>query len=392
MARQQHNHTRFGTVLSLVLALILSGAMTAGCSGGPATTNTTAGPTPAVSTTAQPTPAPTTTATTATTTTAATTTIATTAAGPLNPLTGEPLVDPQAEGKRPIAVMINNIKVATPQIGVGAADLLYEMPVEGGITRLMAVFADAGAIPELGSIRSARNGYIDLAGGLDAIYVHFGGSYLAVEQLEQQKTNDIDLIVTPDAYWRDPVWREQRGLEHSVKTTGQRLQAAIARIGYRTELRKGQKAAFLFRAADQFLPAGSDSPDAPGFAAASIAAEYSNYCTATFAYDANTRLYSKGEYGKPHIDLATGQALQFDNVFILQAKISLVAGTKLKSIVLDQGRGYYISGGQAQKITWRKGQTKDSFTFADEGGSELQVNAGKSYIGVIASLDSVTIH
>ena len=76
-----------------------------------------------------------------------------------NPLTGEGLYDDISE-KRPIAVMFNNLRKALPQIGVGQADVIYEIVAEGGITRMMGVFQDLEGVGDLGSIRSARDYYV----------------------------------------------------------------------------------------------------------------------------------------------------------------------------------------------------------------------------------------
>ena len=70
-------------------------------------------------------------------------------------LTGE-WVDPAVNEQRPVAVMINNIGEAMPQSGIGQADVIYEMIVEGGITRLMAVFSDYSGLEKIGPVRSAR--------------------------------------------------------------------------------------------------------------------------------------------------------------------------------------------------------------------------------------------
>ena len=56
-------------------------------------------------------------------------------------LTGE-WIDPEKGNRRPIAVMLNNIKEAIPQSSIEAADIVYEAPVEGGITRLMGIYED----------------------------------------------------------------------------------------------------------------------------------------------------------------------------------------------------------------------------------------------------------
>ena len=67
----------------------------------------------------------------------------------------------RSTNSRPVAVMVNNIansqrQNARPQRGIGSADLLIEAKVEGGITRLCAVFSDADSIPEVGPIHHQR--------------------------------------------------------------------------------------------------------------------------------------------------------------------------------------------------------------------------------------------
>ncbi len=79
----------------------------------------------------------------------------------VNKLTGEETTEELA-GIRPIAMMINNIKAATPQQGISLADVMYEVLAEGGITRLLCLFTDYASLPETGSIRSSRDYFIDL--------------------------------------------------------------------------------------------------------------------------------------------------------------------------------------------------------------------------------------
>ena len=92
-----------------------------------------------------------------------------------NPLTGLP-IEPEEMAKRPVAVMLNNIKKAQPQIGISQADVIYEVPAEGGITRMLAVYQSLEGVELLGSVRSTRPYYIELALGHDALLVHAGGS------------------------------------------------------------------------------------------------------------------------------------------------------------------------------------------------------------------------
>lgn len=302
----------------------------------------------------------------------------------LNPLTGLALPNEDSAGLRPVAIIINNHRKAVPQIGLSAADLVYELPVEGGITRFLAVYADSSAVPEIGPVRSARHDFIDVAGGLDAILVHIGLSNIAQDQFNAQQPAHIDLGVYSGAGWRDAVWKAERGTEHSVKTNGTLLAKAIADSGFRTEIEEGQEPAFTFRSMDEFVAA--DGQDA-----VKVTIPYASYTVATFAYDSKTRLYSKGEFGEPQIDLATGQPLQFTNVFIILARIAVVDQNGHKDISLEKGNGFYISGGKSQAVAWQKGSTNDSFVFKEMSGNVLQVNCGKSYIGIAPTQTKVVI-
>src|SRR5699024_10139363 len=94
------------------------------------------------------------------------TTEATTTAAPmpLNPLTGlETESDEAVLLRKPVAIMIGNSPDALPQFGVSKADILVEMMAEGGITRLMGIWQDPSGMERIGSVRSARPYFIDMA-------------------------------------------------------------------------------------------------------------------------------------------------------------------------------------------------------------------------------------
>ncbi len=142
----------------------------------------------------------------------------------INPLTGEGLHEDISE-KRPIAVMFNNLRKALPQIGVAQADVIYEIVAEGGITRMMGLYQDLEGVGDLGSIRSARDYYVSLALGHDAIYIHAGGSPQAYDAFDNWKVTHIDFVNGPygDMCWRDPDRKKSAGLEHSLLTSSERV-------------------------------------------------------------------------------------------------------------------------------------------------------------------------
>ena len=78
----------------------------------------------------------------------------------------------QEENHRPVAVMVDNDNSAAwPHAGLSNAFLVYEVPVEGGSTRLMALF-HADETEKIGPVRSSRHYFLDYVLEHDAIYTH----------------------------------------------------------------------------------------------------------------------------------------------------------------------------------------------------------------------------
>ena len=77
--------------------------------------------------------------------------------------------------KRPIAVMIDNNVENDEQVGLQDAYLTYEIIVEGGLTRIMAIYKDVDT-SVIGPVRSSRHYFLDYALENDAIYAHYGWS------------------------------------------------------------------------------------------------------------------------------------------------------------------------------------------------------------------------
>ena len=102
-------------------------------------------------------------------------------------------LDGRAIGKRPVAVMVNNVDAALPQYGISAADLIFELPVEYDLTRLMAVYGDYTQVPDVCSVRSCRYYYPILAVGFDAVYVHWGiDPTIATETINSMEIDHFD--------------------------------------------------------------------------------------------------------------------------------------------------------------------------------------------------------
>ncbi len=305
----------------------------------------------------------------------------------VNPLTGEETTK-ELVGNRPVAIMINNIHLALPQMAIARADIVYEVLEEGGITRLMALYQDYESLPETGSIRSARDYYIDLSDAHDAIYVHCGGSTYATATLAQRKTDNIDGLYLGNFY-RSAERRKTMAMEHTLMITGQGLAKNIARKGYRTESSAKQPLAF-YDFETEFEGRSAKSIKVPF----SLALDNDPYALSTFEYDETAGKYLKSQYDKAHIDGGTGEQLAFENVITLECKQYQIRGDALGCIAVEffgSGEGKYASNGVIKNIVWKKQSRTSSYTLYEEDGTtELCINPGKSYIGIVPSGTTVS--
>lgn len=287
-----------------------------------------------------------------------------------NPLTGIEDFDPAKLTARPVAVMIDNDSVAqkNAQFGVSKADIVYETEVEGGITRLMAVFADYTKIPQLGDVRSARFVYSDLANGHNAIYVHSGADDVYCRP--HMKAIGLDNFeVTTNNY----AWRHTYGSAtnwQNLYTSGEKLTQGFADKNWKTTQTE-------FKSWQNFV---AEAPVLAGGAANKVTVGFSGSSTSYFTYDATTGKYNKTSAIIANIDKLDSTPYAFKNVFVLKTNMGYYSNNKHRNIDLNSGTGYYIVNGTYCKIKWQKGDSNKPFTFTNEDGTPLNVAAGNSWV------------
>ena len=296
----------------------------------------------------------------------------------LNPLTGQPM-EPEYEDLRPIAIMLNNLKAAQPQLGISKADIIYEVPVEGGITRMLCLYQSVEDVDILGSVRSARPYFVELALGHDAVYVHAGGSQEAYSNLKSWKVDRMDGVRGGEdakIFWRDPDRRKNNGYEHSLITSGEKIQEYLSKGKLRTEHDEGWN----------YLQAFSENgTPAEGEAAEHVKVRFSSYKTGTFDYDAAQGKYLVGQYGKEHVDGSTGEQVSATNVLVLKTSISVLDNVgRLRVQTTGEGEGLYFCGGKAVPIRWSRKDRNAAFDYTLEDGRSLALGQGNSYVCVIS--------
>lgn len=117
----------------------------------------------------------------------------TAAAAPICPLTGLPAGRGAVPQRAALAVKVDNYPTARPQSGLTAADVVFEEPVEGGVTRYVAVFQCHGTA-SVGPVRSARNIDIGILGQLGTpLLVHVGGIQPVIDNIIASPIKDFEL-------------------------------------------------------------------------------------------------------------------------------------------------------------------------------------------------------
>jgi len=299
----------------------------------------------------------------------------------INPLTGESDYNSDAVGKRPVAIMVNNLKAALPQYGVNDADIIYELPVEGGITRLMAVYADYQNVPNVCSVRSCRYYYPIIALGLDAIYCHWGADQtIALETLNRTGIDHLDGASEEGLFYRDQDRVGKYDSEHTGYLCGAELPQHFESHNFRTDVNTENKGAGL-----SFVSEGENNMPSDASDCTSVTLNFSDTYYSTFDYDSAAGTYYKKHSGNPHMDGVTGNQLEFENVFVIQTGIRSRNGYLMDVDLVGNGSGYYISKGKVQNITWSKGSETSPIRLYGSDGNELKLNVGESYFGIIGT-------
>src|SRR5438067_5094504 len=121
------------------------------------------------------------------------------------PLRGTPAPNADAIRARPIVVKVAADPAARPQSGLADADLIIEIPVEGGLTRYAVVFQSKDP-QKVGPVRSARQSDLNYLSSLHAIVAHVGASEEVTRLVRDAAKNggfvDVDEFQHPEAFER----------------------------------------------------------------------------------------------------------------------------------------------------------------------------------------------
>lgn len=287
-------------------------------------------------------------------------------------LTGE-YISPERAEKRPVAVMYNNIINAIPHSGLSNAEVVYEAPVEGSITRLMGIFDNYDKLKKMGSIRSSRIYYCYFALEWDAIYCHFGQSKYALDFLKSGEIDTVNSMTAGNNFYRT----SDRVAPHNCFISGEEINKAIKDLGYKKKYNKDYQGHFKFAESGTTYELTSDK------VANKVNLGYA-INQPWFEYNAEDGQYYRFQYGDKHIDDQNNEQLHCSNIIIQFVNSTIYPDGKSLDITLTgNGNGWYITKGKAQKITWKKDKKQGQTKYFDKSGQEITLNTGKTWICMV---------
>lgn len=233
----------------------------------------------------------------------------------------------ELERLRPILVSVDNSAAAFPQWGLDWAVQVHEVPVEGGVTRLLVRY-EGGEKGKLGPVRSARPYILRLAQATGAVLLHVGGSPEALAMIEREKLVTFDGLYDP-LFQRDPGRRPP----HNTYVEGPRVRQQLAR------LRLEHKRTLRGKA---YRP----PEDAPG--GERVEVRYAPDYASAFRYDGQGYLW----YRNGRLVRGSG-AVRVTAVAVLRVGARVTDAEGRLALDLSKGHGALFIEGKRIPVVWR---------------------------------------
>ena len=276
---------------------------------------------------------------------------------------------------RPVGVMIDNVKTALPQAGLSSSYLVYEIIVEGGFTRLFALYKDVDT-QMIGPVRSLRHYFIDYALENDAVIAHYGWSPKAETDIKKLGVKNLNGLTNPgNMYYRNS---EMTKAPHNAFTSMDNIRKQIDKLNYDKKV------------SDTLLNYSVDeidlSREEDSIMANNVSIKYSNYQTTSYEYDVDKKVYKRYTNGKAQIDRNNNEQISAKNIIVYNVKNYPLADVEDKDRQelenIGSGDGYFITDGYAIHITYEKSSRSSKTKYKYLNGEEIKVNDGITYIQI----------
>ncbi len=293
-------------------------------------------------------------------------------------LTGLPVGSEAEEHPQVVGIMFDNHADARPQSGLDKASIVYEAPVEGGITRFFGIFSASTTALKVGPVRSARPYFLDwLQEYGDAMYMHSGGSPEALRLIGARDLFDANEFYRGAYYWRDA----SRFAPHNLYSSSANWQKMIVKYGAdRTALPwEGWKFA------DETTQARTATSPV------SVMVAYASTYKVTWQFTAATGRYARLLNAQPYTT-QEGVPIIADSVVFLSMNVATIDDEGRREIqTVGSGDATILTGGNLIRGTWRKNGLTDRTRWYDAEGAEITLVSGVTWVQIVPSEIGLTI-
>jgi hypothetical protein len=284
---------------------------------------------------------------------------------PTCPLTGEPAQS--GVPSRPVlAVKVENLPDARPQAGLQSADIVYEEPVEGGITRFIVLFHCAD-VDRVGPVRSARTADPDVLSQFGVpILAYSGGAPNVVRVVESSDLVPIDETDGGDAFARDPARPSPHNLYIGTK--------AVYRVAHAGRVEPTP--VFQY----------SESLQGKARRVSSIHLPFSaTYADVSWTWNRRLGAWTRAHGDEPHVD-ESGDPISAANVVVQMVPAVIPSGSLTPQLdLIGSGRAYVFRDGRMIVGRWERDTLHDVTRFVAKDGHEIALAPGRTWVELFPS-------
>ena len=330
----------------------------------------------------------------------------------INPITGVEIESEDALPARPVQVSIpNDTYGAIPQSNITQADIIYEFPVEGELTRLQAIYY--GEIPDkFGPIRSVRYYFVDVATEYKACHIGYGWGKHARSYMNSNNVHHVNGMQQTELFYRVSDksapnnaytnWEDVKafGEKHDWFTEKQVIEPWTFRNDKWAEEQKAAK-----KEAQATIEEKSGSTEEEDVKAVekaeAILAEPEKAteltvkalgCNSTCKWDPEKGKYLRYWYGEPYVDKETGEQLEFDNILVQKVHSDIMVDDetgltdhkgRLTIDMFAGGDALLFTQGEVIEGTWSRDGVDSRTIFKDKAGRDFAFTPGKTWVYVL---------
>lgn len=278
-----------------------------------------------------------------------------------------------------VGVMVDNHPDALPVSGISKAKIVYEAPVEGGMTRYLAIFDSKQVMAEVGPVRSARAYFIDwLQEYGRGLYMHSGGSPEALSAIKSKNIFDAN-----EFFWGQYYRRSQdRQAPHNLYTGSENWAEIVGRYGNTSSLFAADKAWKYTRLIGQTI--GKKSV---------LKIPFSEYYEVTWTYDAKNLNYARSINGKKEID-KDGSEVRARNILVQITGVKEINGDdkgRVEVITVGSGDAIILKKGAVIYGTWKKSSISGRTRFYDKNKKEILLVPGNTWVEVVPKAANILV-